>query len=141
MGSETLIESFIQKARTYIYTTALMPALAATITHTLDRIKKSNKLRLHIRELIAEYKTLLPQAGINASESNNHIQPLIIGDPKETIEISDQLYQKNILVSAIRPPTVPKGTSRLRISITAAHTTNDINLFVQAITNILNERS
>ena len=118
-----------------------MPALAATITHTLDKIKKSNKLRLHIRELIAEYKTLLTQAGINASESNNHIQPLIIGDPKETIEISDQLYQKNILVSAIRPPTVPQGTSRLRISITAAHTTNDINLFVQAITNILNERS
>ena len=141
VGSEILIESFIQKARTYIYTTALMPALAATITHTLDKIKKSNKLRLHIRELIAEYKTLLTQAGINASESNNHIQPLIIGDPKETIEISDQLYQKNILVSAIRPPTVPKGTSRLRISITAAHTTNDINLFVQAITNILNERS
>ena len=75
---------------------------------------------------------------INSSESINQIQPLIIGDPKETIEISDQLYQKNILVSAIRPPTVPKGTSRLRISITAAHTTNDINLYVQANTSILN---
>ena len=139
-GSETLIEAFIQKARTYIYTTALLPALAATITHTLDMIERSKNLRLHIRELVADYKKLSKKAGMCVGGSDNHIQPLIIGGANEAMQISKALYKKNILVSAIRPPTVPKNTSRLRISITAAHTKNDISLLVKTLSKILNER-
>jgi len=141
VGSETIIEAFIQKARTYIYTTALLPSLAATITHTLNMIKESNNLRLHIKELVVDYRMLMKKAGILAREFDNefdsHIQPLIVGDANDTILLSDELYKKNILVPAIRPPTVPKDTSRLRISITAAHTKKDISLLVKTISNIL----
>ena len=139
-GRETLIELFIQKARTYIYTTALLPSLAETIAYTLDLTKKSDELRMHIKELVAYYKKLAKKSGLQASEFNNHIQPLIIGDANETIQLSKALYKKNILVSAIRPPTVPGGTSRLRISITAAHTKKDISSLVNAVSNILDER-
>ena len=134
-GRETLIELFIQKARTYIYTTALLPSLAETIAYTLDLTKKSHELRMHIKELVAYYKKLAKKSGLQASEFNNHI-----GDANETIQLSKALYKKNILVSAIRPPTVPRGTSRLRISITAAHTKKDISSLVNAVSNILDER-
>jgi len=138
VGDETIIEAFIQKARTYIYTTALLPSLAATITHTLKMMKESDNLRTHIKELIADYKKLSTKAGILSSKSDGHIQPLIIGDAYKTMQISKALYQKKILVSAIRPPTVPKNTSRLRISITAGHTKKDILLLVKTISKVLN---
>jgi len=138
VGSERIIEAFIQKARTYIYTTALLPSLAATIVHTLNMIKESNDMRLHIRELVADYKKLSKTAGVRVSKFDNHIQPLIIGGVNETIQLSKALYKKNILVPAIRPPTVPKDASRLRISITAAHTKKDISFLVKTVSNILN---
>ncbi len=138
VGNETIIEVFIQKARTYIYTTALLPSLAATITHTLKMIKESDSLRLHIRELVAHYKKLSKNAEIYTSKFDNHIQPLVVGGANEAVQLSKALYKKNILVPAIRPPTVPKDTSRLRISITAAHTKKDISLLVKTISTTLN---
>ena len=138
VGNETIIEVFIQKARTYIYTTALLPSLAATITHTLKMIKESDSLRLHIRELVAHYKKLSKKAEIYTSKFDNHIQPLVVGGANEAVQLSKALYKKNILVPAIRPPTVPKDTSRLRISITAAHTKKDISLLVKTISATLN---
>ena len=138
VGSETIIEAFIQKARTYIYTTALLPSLAATITHALKMIKESDSLRLHIKELVAHYKQLSKKAGICTSKFDSHIQPLVVGGANETVQLSKALYENNILVPAIRPPTVPKGTSRLRISITAAHTKKDISMLVNTISSILN---
>tara|TARA_Y100001949_G_scaffold176216_1_gene188411 strand:+ start:1423 stop:2577 length:1155 start_codon:yes stop_codon:yes gene_type:complete len=138
-GSETIIEAFIQKARTYIYTTALLPSVAAAVTHAIDLINEGSDLRKHIKELVVEYKKLARAAGLYVSKSSYHIQPLIIGDANETLRISKALYKNNILVPAIRPPTVPKNTSRLRISITAAHTKKDISLLVKTASNILNE--
>ena len=138
VGNETIIEVFIQKARTYIYTTALLPSLAATITHTLKMIKESDSLRLHIRELVAHYKKLSKNAEIYTSKFDNHIQPLVVGGANEAVQLSKALYKKNILVPAIRPPTVPKDTSRLRISITAAHTKKDISMLVKTISTTLN---
>ena len=138
VGNETIIEVFIQKARTYIYTTALLPSLAATITHTLKMIKESDSLRLHIRELVAHYKKLSKKAEIYTSKFDNHIQPLVVGGANEAVQLSKALYKKNILVPAIRPPTVPKDTSRMRISITAAHTKKDISLLVKTISTTLN---
>jgi 8-amino-7-oxononanoate synthase len=85
-GSETLIEAFIQKARTYIYTTALLPSVAMTITHALGLIKNSSNLREHIRELVCEYKRLAKDVGIYVSEADHHIQPLVIGGADETMK-------------------------------------------------------
>ena len=138
-GSETIIEAFIQKARTYIYTTALLPSVAVAVTHAIDLINEGSDLRKHIKELVVEYKKLARAAGLYVSKSSYHIQPLIIGDANETLRISKALYKNNILVPAIRPPTVPKNTSRLRISITTAHTKKDISLLVKTASNILNE--
>jgi|TARA_B100001540_G_scaffold6954_1_gene6175 8-amino-7-oxononanoate synthase len=135
-GNENLIEAFIQKARTYIYTTAMLPALANTIVHAIDLIENSNNLRTHICDLVEHYKKLSKKLELYLSDSNNHIQPIIIGGANETVRVSEALYEKNILVSAIRPPTVPKDTSRLRISITASHTKKDITLLLNTIKNI-----
>ena len=95
-------------------------------------------MRLHIKELVADYKKLSKTAGVCGSKFDSHIQPLIIGGANETIKVSKALYKKNILVPAIRPPTVPKDASRLRISITAAHTKKDISFLVKTVSNILN---
>jgi len=121
-GSRLHIEAFIQKARTYIYTTALLPAIAATMVRAIDKVISGDHLRKNIKDLIVTYKNETKDSGLKMSESNSHIQPLIIGETQKTLAISKLLYEKKILVPAIRPPTVAKNTSRLRISITAAHT-------------------
>lgn len=132
-GSCLHIEAFIQKARTYIYTTALLPAIAATMTRAIDMVVSGNNLRKEIRRLIAIYKSNINDSGLKFSEYNSHIQPLIIGSADEAIAVSKSLYKNQILAPAIRPPTVPKETSRLRISITAAHTKDQIDRLVNTI--------
>lgn len=125
-GSKLHIEAFIQKARTYIYTTALMPAIAQTLIHAIDMVINGEHLRKHLRELIEKYKLVLSEGGIIKSNSLSQIQPLIIGETDKTLMISNVLYEKKIMVSAVRPPTVPKKTSRLRVSVTAAHTKDQV---------------
>ena len=140
-GSEAIIEAFIQKARTYIYTTALLPSLAATITQAVDLVEKSDNKRAHIKHLVKSYKESAINLDLPITNSPNHIQPMIFGCAKETDKISRALYKKNILASAIRPPTVPKGTSRLRISLTALHTKENISLLLNTISEILSARN
>lgn len=120
-GSRLLVDMFIQKARTYIYTTALMPAIAATMTSAIDMIIKSDLLRRNINELINVYKAGLNKNKLDQKTSTSHIQPYIVGNADKALQLSKSLKDKQILVSAIRPPTVPKDTSRLRISLTATH--------------------
>lgn len=137
-GSCLHVEAFIQKARTYIYTTALSPAIAATMIEAVKMVINGEDLRKKIKSLIAHYKKLLKDTGLNQSESTSHIQPIIIGEAKKTLDVSKALYEKNILVSAIRPPTVPKDTSRLRISITATHTVDQLEHLVNSIKSVEN---
>ncbi len=132
-GSNLHVEAFIQKARTYIYTTALLPSIAATMVQAIEMVVESNSLRNNLNSLITYYKTLLIDAGLSENNSVSHIQPIIIGDTNKTLEISKQLYENNILVSAIRPPTVPKNTSRLRVSLSAVHTEEQVKLLVDSI--------
>jgi len=133
------VEAFIQKARTYIYTTALLPSVAATMSHAIDLVVNGHHLRKHIKDLINLYKKLINESGLDVSESKSHIQPLIIGEVGKTLAISKSLYEKKILAPAIRPPTVPEGTSRLRISITAAHKSDQIEYLVSTIKDIIND--
>ena len=131
-GPEQLIQHFIQKARTYIYTTALLPSIAATMSFAIDKIVNGSELRAQIRKLISLYIRLMTKNQIQTI-SQSHIQPFIVGEIKETIRLSDKLYEKKILASAIRPPTVPKGTARLRVSITAKHTKENIEDLVSVL--------
>lgn len=135
-GSRLHVEAFIQKARTYIYTTSLLPSVAATMTQAIDMVANAHELRDHLKELVVLYKSLCKESDIKTESSTHHIQPLIIGDAHTAMAMNQSLYENKILVSSVRPPTVPKKTSRLRISITAAHTAKHIKSLVNAIKKV-----
>ncbi|MBV1913915.1 MAG: 8-amino-7-oxononanoate synthase [Pseudomonadales bacterium] len=132
-GSEELIETLIQNARTYIYTTALPPAVAAATRTSLGLIKTEAWRRQHLTELISAFRTGAEQLGLALMPSITPIQPLQIGDAARAMAISEQLRQKGFLISAIRPPTVPEGTSRLRITLTAGHSHQHIEALLEAL--------
>jgi 8-amino-7-oxononanoate synthase len=138
-GSTLHVEAFIQKARTYIYTTAIPPALASAVCCAIDLVIDGKELRQNINDLIDHYKNLIFETRLDISNSRSHIQPLIVGGQDETMLLSDVLYKNKILAAAIRPPTVAKGTSRLRISITAAHNKKQVADLVTTIKNNLYE--
>jgi 8-amino-7-oxononanoate synthase len=132
-GSEELIETLIQQARTYIYTTAQPPAIAVATLESLRIIKNEPERRAQLHSNIAYFRSCAQQSGLAASESETAIQPIIIGDSEKTIAISQQLFDQGLQVTAIRPPTVPQDTARLRITLSAAHTREHIDRLVSAL--------
>ena len=120
-GSEALIETLIQFGRSYIYTTALPPAIAAAARTSLQVLQREAWRRDHLQHLIATFKRSAADLGLPLMASNSAIQPLLIGSASKALELSAALRQAGILVTAIRPPTVAKGQSRLRITFSAAH--------------------
>ncbi|MBM4207562.1 MAG: 8-amino-7-oxononanoate synthase [Gammaproteobacteria bacterium] len=132
-GSEELIETLINKARTYIYTTAMPPALAEATRVSLKLVQAENWRRVKLNALITRFRSGAQQLGLPLAESRTPIQPLIIGDPEQTLNISNQLFNKGILIGAIRPPTVPKGSARLRITFSAAHEEKHIDYLLDAL--------
>ena len=136
-GSEALIETLIQQARTYIYTTAQPPALAVATLESLRIIKSEPEHRAQLHNNIAYFKNCAQQSGLTTSASDTAIQPIIIGDSEKTIAISQQLFDQGLQVTAIRPPTVPQGTARLRITLSAAHSREHIDRLVSALVELL----
>lgn len=135
-GSDTLIESLIQFGRTYIYTTALPPAIAEATLESLRIIKTDQVRRAHLRELIVYFKKCAKQLGLPLSESMTAIQPLLIGDSQKALLMSAALEEKGFLVTPIRPPTVPAHTARLRITLSAAHTYEQVNQLLEALSAV-----
>jgi 8-amino-7-oxononanoate synthase len=132
-GSEALIESLIQSARTYIYTTAL-PAAVATATMTSLAISQAEEWRRErLRELVGGFRAGAEQMGLPLLESATPIQPVVLGAEESALELSAALEEQGLLVGAIRPPTVPRGTSRLRITLTAEHTDSDLDRLLDAL--------
>lgn len=125
-GNQVVISYLKQKAHTHIYTTAAPPALAYTLSKSLAIIKNGDDLRVHLNSLIAALKQSLTLKNWRLMPSNSAIQPLLVGSNNAAIKLSEYLLTLGILVPAIRPPTVPTGTARLRISLTAAHSLHDI---------------
>ncbi len=132
-GEAVLIESLIQNARTYVYTTATPPLLAAALLASLKVIAEERWRRERVQSLIRALRDGLQSCRWALAESATPIQPLIIGSNDEALRVSERLLEEGILVPAIRPPTVPKGTARLRISLSAAHTEDDVTRLVAAI--------
>jgi 8-amino-7-oxononanoate synthase len=132
-GSNELIEFLIQTARTYVYTTAMPPAIAAATRASLKLVQEENWRREKLQQLIKQFKQGAGQLGLKLFSSDTAIQPVMIGDVKEVMRISEQLKQKGILVVAIRPPTVPEGTARLRITLSAAHSEKDVDLLLNSL--------
>jgi len=131
-GSEELIEYLIQFARPYIYTTALPAALASAMTDNLAIVMSGQRQAL-LKNNIRYFRQQAGMLELNIMPSTTAIQPLLIGDAAKALTISQQLQQAGILVTAIRPPTVAKGSARLRITLTASHTQSDIDYLLASL--------
>lgn len=135
-GSHTLIEALIQFARPFVYTTSLSPALASATLAALDIVQTEPERRRHLHRLIQRFRqelTELALPGITLMPSETPIQPLLVGSEQAAMALSDRLYEAGILCTAIRPPTVPSGASRLRVTLSAAHTDADLDRLLSAL--------
>ena len=116
-GSEDLIEYLIQTARTWIYTTAMPAAIAAASLASLNIVQEETWRREKLQHLIQQFRLGAQQLGVQLMPSETAIQPMVIGSSSDAVQLSLALREKGILVSAIRPPTVPQHTARLRITL------------------------
>ena len=132
-GDATLIETLIQNARTYIYTTAMPPLLAHALLTSLQIIAAEEWRRERLRALILQLREGLAAAPWTLMSSDTPIQPLLVGGNDEALALSASLAAAGLLVPAIRPPTVPQGTARLRISLSADHEAADVARLVEAL--------
>ena len=132
-GSEKLIDHLVNEARSYIYTTAMPPALAASARAALRRVIEDNWRREHLQSLVSHFKRGAASRGLELMVSDSPIQPMIIGDSQAVSDLAARLQQQGFLVVAMRPPTVRKGTSRLRITLTAAHQEAQLDALLDAI--------
>jgi 8-amino-7-oxononanoate synthase len=138
-GDDTLIETLMQRARTYIYTTAMPPLLACALFKAVEVIAAGARLRLQLAENIIQLKQILTEPlppGWQLLPSLTAIQPLVVGENRTATAIAERLAALGVLVPAIRPPTVPLGTARLRISLSAAHTAEDMRCLTGALTDV-----
>jgi 8-amino-7-oxononanoate synthase len=132
-GSVPLADMLIQRARSYIYTTASPPALAAALLKSVELIRNEGWRRERLADLIGRLRSGLKLHRWQLSASSTPIQPLVVGDNADTMRLSAWLESHAIVVPAIRPPTVPKGSARLRISLSAAHTDADVDTLIEAL--------
>ncbi len=135
-GSDNLIETLIQFCRPYIYTTALPPALAEATRRSLQLVQEEGWRRWHLQALIEQFRSGCAQLGLTLTDSQTPIQGLLLGAAETALRVSGYLEEQGILVSAIRPPTVPGGTARLRISFSAAHTAVHVKRLLDALATI-----
>ena len=132
-GSETLIETLIQRARTYIYTTAPPAALAEAARAALRLVQADSWRRQHLQVLIRRFRAGATQLGLPLLASMTPIQPLLLGETQKALTVSEKLRQRGVLAVAIRPPTVPAGTARLRITLTAGHSEVQVDQLLDAL--------
>jgi 8-amino-7-oxononanoate synthase len=135
-GDDDLIEYLIQRARTYIYTTALPPAVAEATRASLAIVREEGWRRAALRERVNEFRAGAAALGLRLLDSMTPIQPLILGEAETAIAASEALRAQGILVPAIRPPTVPAGGARLRITFSALHTRAQVERLLDALARL-----
>ena len=136
-GSRGLIEGVLQGARPYIYTTALPPAMATAASTAVDIAQHENWRREKLTMLIDRFRCGAKELGLPLLSSDSAIQPVLLGDAQAVLKAAQLLEQRDLLVAAIRPPTVPLGQARLRISLSAAHDPAHIDCLLEALTDVL----
>ncbi|HEX7327280.1 MAG TPA: 8-amino-7-oxononanoate synthase [Casimicrobiaceae bacterium] len=134
-----VIETLIQTARSYIYTTAAPPLTAVALRASLALIAAGDARRARLAELIAAFRREASELPWKLLPSRTPIQPLVLGDAATAVAASAALEERGVLVPAIRPPTVPAGTARLRISLSAAHTLDDVAALCDALRAVAKE--
>ena len=138
-GSEQLIEYLSQVARPYIYTTAMPPSIAAATRKSLELIKAADSSRKQLQALITYFREKVSALGYTLMPSETPIQPVVIGSSFQTMALAEFLKDKGILVGAIRPPTVPDKTARLRITLSARHSFAHIDRLIDALAEALQQ--
>ena len=125
-ADDEVIDTLIQQARTYVYTTAQPAAIAAATLASLKLVEEEHWRREKLQTLISQFRAGANELGLNIMDSLTPIQPVLIGDDKQAIKIGKALEEKGILVGVIRPPTVPEGSARLRITLSANHSEQNV---------------
>lgn len=138
-GDEALIETLIQQARAYIYTTALPPAVAVAAQAALEIAQAADDRRERLLACVKRFRAGAAQLGFDLLPSTTPIQPLVIGDNRAALEASKALRAQGILVTAIRPPTVPENSARLRVTFCAEHTEEHVDRLLDALADIFTE--
>ncbi len=134
-GTEDLVETLIQQARSYIYTTALPPAVAEATRTSLRLAQTDQWRRDKLKMLITRFRQGATELGLPLMESFTPIQPLLLGKASRAMEVSQMMREAGFLLSAIRPPTVPQGTARLRITFSATHEVEHVERLLDALLN------
>ena len=132
VADKNIVNYLVQKAKTYIYTTASSPAISCGIMTSLQIVKEGKSLRSNLLKLIDLLREKIENKAL-LSSSITPIQPILINDNSQTIKLSEKLLESGFYVPAIRPPTVPIKTSRLRISISALHECKEIHRLAEII--------
>jgi 8-amino-7-oxononanoate synthase len=132
-GSEELIETLIQFARPYIYTTSQPPAVACATLKSLELLRSEGWRREHLNQLIARFRAGAAEIGLSLMDSPTPIQPILVGDSARALKLSALLKERGLLVGAIRPPTVPVGGARLRVTLSAAHSEAQLEQLLEAL--------
>lgn len=136
-GDSTYVEWIRQFAKPYTYTTALSPALAYVAARAIERLQAEPEHQARLAQRIEWFKSLCHAAGITPLPSDSAVQAIVIGDNQAALSVSEGLKRQGLWVSAIRPPTVPAGTARLRVALSAAHTPADIEALVAGLAQCL----
>lgn len=136
-SSPLIIESLKQFARTYLYTTAIPPAIAAATLASLELIQTEHWRREKLQQTINYFRECAEQLGLPLTQSQTAIQPIILGNSEAAINVSERLKEKGIIVKAIRPPTVPNDSARIRITLTTQHDKTDIDYLMENLVNAI----
>ncbi|MCC9659712.1 MULTISPECIES: aminotransferase class I/II-fold pyridoxal phosphate-dependent enzyme [Pseudoalteromonas] len=137
LASKSVIDYMLQFNRDYIYSTAMSPVMASSTRVQLEKILAADNKRMQLFKNIAYFKTLAKAKNLALMDSDTAIQPLVLGDAAQTVDVANKLKQRGIWLTAIRPPTVPFNTSRLRVTLSSAHQLDDINTLVDTLVECL----
>lgn len=132
-GGEDLVEALVQRARNYVYSTAMPPAVAAAGLTALSLVRDEHWRREHLDDLVRYFRAGAAGLGLPLAAVSGPIQPLVVGEAEAAVALSAALRERGLLVSAIRPPTVPAGTARLRVTLTAAHDRAQVDSLLEAL--------
>jgi 8-amino-7-oxononanoate synthase len=138
-GSSILIDYLLNYARTFVYTTALPPPVVAAASAALCIVEKEPERREDLRRNAARLKAGLSALGLHVPESSSHIMPVMLGEATATMRMSQALFERGVLAQGIRPPTVPEGTARIRVTVMATHSEADIDQAIAAFRHVVEE--
>jgi len=139
-GSALLVESLVQRSRNYIYTTAMPPAVAAATLESLALLEEESWRRDHLANLVARFRAGAQALELPLLQAEGPIQPLLVGEADSAVQLAENLLDAGLLIGAIRPPTVPRGTSRLRITLSAAHEESQVDRLLDTVARCWRDR-